>query len=375
MTDNSESHYEYHLGGSLPPDAPSYVTRQADWELYHNLKDGQLCYVLNSRQMGKSSLWMRVMQKLQADGITCAFVDLIGIGKDGMTPEKWYAGIFYYLVSSSQLQEKFNWRSWWRECKDILSPIQRLHSFIEDIFLTEIRGSIVIFIDEIDHVLSQNFSLDDFFCLIRFFYNRRVDNPAYRRLTFALLGVATPKDLIKDKTQTPFNIGQAIELEGFKIQEAQILTKGLVGKVEDPQEILAAILAWTGGQPFLTQKLCRLVVKEADKDKTVNSQSLEEIVHKQIIENWEAQDEPEHLRTIRDRIFRNPQGVSQLLGIYQQILMQGAIIADSSVEQTELRLAGLVVQQQGQLKVYNRIYEQVFNQQWVKKQLEKLGCN
>jgi len=65
-----------------------------------------------------------------------------------------------------------------------------------------------------------------------------------------------------------------------------------------------------------------------------------------------------------------------LLGLYQQILnlspSQPGIAADGSPEQTELRLSGLVVQQQGKLKVYNRIYQQVFNQDWVKQTLGSL---
>ncbi|WP_424099728.1 AAA-like domain-containing protein [Moorena producens] len=367
-----QSNYDYQVGGSLPVNATSYVTRQADEDFYQSLKAGQFCYVLNSRQMGKSSLRVRTMKKLQAEGILCGFIDLTGIGKEDVTPEKWYAGIVNSIVSSCQLSKQFKWRSWWREQRDLLSPVQRLSLFIEEVLLVLVEHKIVIFVDEIDRVLSQNFSVDDFFALIRFFYNQRVDNLAFQRLTFALLGVATPSDLITDKTQTPFNIGKAIELRGFQLPETEPLAQGLEGKVDHPQAVVQELLNWTGGQPFLTQKLCQLVAQSADSRSILSAQSIEQIVQRRIIENWEAQDEPEHLRTIRERILRNQQRVGQLLGVYQQILEQGKIVADGSSEQTELRLSGLVVQQQGKLKVYNRIYQQIFNREWVEKQLEKL---
>jgi hypothetical protein len=74
----------------------------------------------------------------------------------------------------------------------------------------EISGQIVIFVDEIDSILSLSFSIDDFFALIRSCYNLRADNPEYNRITFALFGVATPSDLIADKKRTPFNIGRVL---------------------------------------------------------------------------------------------------------------------------------------------------------------------
>jgi len=94
-------------------------------------------------------------------------------------------------------------------------------------------------------------------------------------------------------------------------------------------------------------------------------------VRSHIIENWEANDEPEHLRTVRDRLLYNDRRAS-LLRIYQQILAGVGVAADDSREHIELLLSGLVVKQQGQLQVKNRIYQEVFNRAWVEKQLTQL---
>ncbi|WP_315784959.1 tetratricopeptide repeat protein [Fischerella sp. JS2] len=148
----------------------------------------------------------------------------------------------------------------------------------------------------------------------------------------------------------------------------------LADKASCPEILVQEVLAWTGAQSFLTQKVCQLLCEHenfvvAGEEAAV----VEQLVENRLIANWQTQVAAEHLQTIHDGLVANSRCDSiWLLRLYQQILQQGEVAVHDSLVQTELLHLGLVAKQENKLKVANRIYQSVFNLNWVEHELGRL---
>ncbi|MBD2436615.1 tetratricopeptide repeat protein [Nostoc sp. FACHB-110] len=145
-------------------------------------------------------------------------------------------------------------------------------------------------------------------------------------------------------------------------------------KAESPKDLLREIILWTDGQPMLTQKLCQLLAEsESFLSTGAEAETVKQLIQSNLIDNWETQAAAEHLQKLQSKIIHNQEcDPLFLLEVYQQIWEQGELSIDNSPEQVELLHLGLVKQQKDKLKLGNRIYQSVFDRNWVKVELEKM---
>src|SRR5262245_57792121 len=115
----------YVVGGTVNPDSPSYVVRLADHELFDRVMAGDFCYVLTSRQMGKSSLMARTARRLSEAGLYTAIVDLTQIGteKEKQSADQWYFGIAHRILRELQIPG-MELSQWWQSRQN-LPALQR----------------------------------------------------------------------------------------------------------------------------------------------------------------------------------------------------------------------------------------------------------
>ncbi|HET7219186.1 MAG TPA: AAA-like domain-containing protein, partial [Vicinamibacterales bacterium] len=336
-------------GGALSSEAPSYVPRRADKELIGALRAGEFCYVLTPRQMGKSSLMVRTVSQLRAEAADAAVIDLTAIGLN-VSAEQWYRGLLTELGEQFGLEDEA--RELWQRHAD-LSPTQRWQRALRDLVHIGRARPIVIFIDEIDAVRSLPFQTDEFFAAIREIHNRRARDPALR-LTFCLLGVASPTDLIAEPVLTPFNVGRRIELADFTEAEASRLAWGLGRPPDVAAKLLRRVLYWTGAHPYLTQRLCQAVALD---DRVTSVRDVDRCCHALFL-SPQARDRDDNLVFVREHLLAEGAARTALLDLYVAILRGKAPSDDTTTSPlvSALHLSGIVSAQSGGLRVRNRIY-------------------
>jgi WD40 repeat protein len=354
-------------GGGTLRDASIYVPRRADAELLERLLAHEFCHVLAPRQIGKSSLRRRTELRLRERGVQCVQIELSGIGSSGIAEDTWYYALAWEVAKRAGTP--IDLAQFWREHRE-LAPVHRWSRFLRDGLLARSVGPIVLFIDEIDVVLTLPFSADDFFTSIREIYNARADEPACERISFCLLGVAAPGNLMRDFARTPFNVGHAVTLGDFTPEEARALLPGLRGVGGDAEALLTAVLGWTDGHPYMTQLVCEHLVR-AEADRSGSPEEwVARVVEEIFLNRGRGHDSNLNYaeRYVLDGEVSVP--VTKMLDLYCRICEGKRVPAEpNSPVELHLCLSGMVAVRADAdgrcLRVRNRIFATVFDIAWV----------
>ena len=184
-----------------------------------------------------------------------------------------------------------------------------------------------------------------------------------------LTGTAIATELIEAGDRSPFSISHPIKPDEFGREEARALQQGLQAHWPGQAEnIFDRIFYWTGGHPYLTQRLCLSVVESSEAGIWSDAEMeidewVDRLVEKQFLAT--AVNEDPNLNFVREQVEQSPHP-RRLLTIYRQVYRGKKVRDRQSIELNKLKLLGLVRSANGALTVRNRVYRQAFNLDWVK---------
>ncbi|WP_309714440.1 hypothetical protein, partial [Armatimonas sp.] len=133
--------------------------------------------------------------------------------------------------------------------------------------------------------------------------------------------------------------------------------------------LIAQVVHWTGGHPYLTQRLCY----EVAKAEATTSQQVDQLCRETFLDRKARETDP-NLHFAHERILKDPENdPGELLRLYATVRKGTPVRYNptNSLANT-LRVSGLVAVLESQLQVRNRIYAEQFTSTWVQESLRSL---
>ena len=369
MTNFPQKSEIFHPGGAVPSDHAFYITRKVDNDLFEACLAGEYCNVLETRQVGKTSLLRSVEKRLKQEGVYTTWFDLQKWGKGmGENEYNFYYSLLREIIKSCGLK------------LDIIEFLPKDTKSITGGFsdgVTEvlklIKGQpLVVMFDEIEMVGTYKFNTDDFFFAWRHLYNQRAENSLFDKLSVVFVGTTTANSLVQDNDRTPFNIGQTLRLDDFTRCEAEQFKLGFGLKEPLQTEVMNQVYDWTDGHPYLTQVLCSEVAKEETNLKISENiaAKIQSIVENKVLK---GSDRFNNVAWVKGQLLeQRNDGISshEVLEWLQKVINSQLISGNESDPIIDrLRLSGVVKKVDGKYKIRNKIYASQISPSWVKKTL------
>ena len=356
----------FSVGTPLHAVRAGYVRRGADNVLFETVVSGRYAHIIAPGRSGKSSLVAATSARLENNGFKVAILDLeqIGARDAGADPGRWYYSVAYRLLR--QLRIRIDLQDWWQD-KSFLSNRQRLVEFYSEVVLQNVSERIVVFVDEIQCIAGLRFA-DQLLASIRAAHNARATDPEFGRLTFVLLGETDPLSLVVEPELSPFNVTQSITLGDFSRADLDLFATELGLSPQDAVVALDRIYYWTGGQPYLSQKLARAISREPLGVDIVDC--VDKLATQQLAGRAALHNEP-HMSHIHREVVGDTKRYEGLLNLYGRISKGIEVAADlgSPLHRRLIAIGLLVIDEEGNLKIRNRLYATVFTTRWANENL------
>ena len=240
--------------GGLPLDAQSYVQRRSD-PIFHAAiaRRDSIVLVRGARQMGKTSLLARGLQRAEEDGARVAFTDFQRLNQSELESlEAFYKALGAGLAEALELDVRPE-EVW----KPALPPNTNFHAYVRDRVLAASDAPLVWALDEVDRLFTCPFRTE-VFALFRSWHNARTMPPAkfadlWKRLTLCIAFATEAHLFINNLDQSPFNVGTTITLEDFTLEQVADLNVRYHSPLRDDAE-LRAFYDLVGGHPYLVNR-------------------------------------------------------------------------------------------------------------------------
>jgi serine/threonine-protein kinase len=238
-------------GGAVALESDLYVERPPiETDCYREIvQSGALIRIKAPRQMGKTSLMARILNHARQQGYQTISFSFQRANRQCFSDLdvllRWFCEqVGRRLGRLPQLD-----RSW----QEMGGSKDKCSYYFLECLLEELEEPLVIAMDEVDLVFPHREVADDFFGLLRSWFDAArygdADSKLWQKLRLVIVH-STEAYVPLDMNQSPFNVGKNVELREFTRSQVQDLAKryGLQAEVVD------AIAALVGGHPYLVRK-------------------------------------------------------------------------------------------------------------------------
>lgn len=338
---------------TLVPDE-LYIRRAADTQLANAIHDmGRPAYILVARQMGKTNLLIHAKKTLETENDIFVYVDL---SNKYETDRECFQSIIDKILDINEMKLPGVDQSIQAARINLKLAPHREHSSELRKILAVIAGKLIINLDEVDSLTAAEYS-DKIFAQIRSVYFDRISYPEFERLGYVISGVAEPSEIIKDKSISPFNIGQKVLLGDFtKSEYGEFISK--CGLDTADSELIEQIFHWSNGNPRMTWDICAEFEKQILEGQSLSTKKIDNIVHDMYFATY---DKPpvDHIRSL----MRSNRELRQaVMSIYY-----GKSDTISEEHKNKLYLSGILGSNYefGDVQIKNRIVENSISEQWL----------